>query len=299
MIPEISPGGTPPPPTPSLEGRGGVESVAGSCVSSSIPILHPRPIGAVNWLGLGTMIDKEVWRFLTIYAQTIIAPVVTTLLFFVVFAFALGGDQRSIGGVSYLTFLAPGLIMMSMAQNAFVNTSSSIVISKVQGNIVDVLMPPLSAFELTIGYAIGGIARGLVVGGASVVCLSFFVDISIHSVFFVLYHAVAGAMMLALMGVIGGVWSERFDHMAAAQNFIVMPATFLSGTFYTLDHLPEAWRFLCHLNPFFYMIDGFRYGFIGVSDGTLLVGVLVMFVVNLALLGATYALIDSGYKLKA
>ena len=245
------------------------------------------------------MIDKEIERFVKIYAQSIISPAVTTLLFFAVFAFALGGTQRSIGDIPYLTFLAPGLVMMSMAQNAFVNTSLSFVISKVQGNIVDILMAPLSSFELTIGYVIGGIARGLVVGAVSVVCLAFFADMHIHSLFFVLYHAVMGSMMLALMGVIAGVWSDRFDHMAAVQNFIVMPATFLSGTFYAADRLPQGWRFLCHINPFFYMIDGFRYGFIGISDGTLLIGLLVMFVVNVALLGAAYSLIASGYKLKA
>jgi ABC-2 type transport system permease protein len=245
------------------------------------------------------LISKETGRFLKVYAQTIVAPVITSLLFFIVFAFALGGAQRTIGGISYLAFLAPGLVMMSMAQNAFANTSSSLVISKVQGNIVDVLMPPLSAFELTAGYTLGGIARGLAVGLASVLCLSFFTDMSIHNLFYVLYHAIMGSMMLALMGVIGGVWAEKFDQLAAAQNFIVMPATFLSGTFYTVDRLPQGWQFLCHLNPFFYMIDGFRYGFIGISDGTLHTGLIVLVVINLALLGASYSLIANGYKLKS
>jgi ABC-2 type transport system permease protein len=231
----------------------------------------------VNWLGLRVLIGKETGRFLKVYAQTIIAPVINTLLFYIVFAFALGGSQRTIGDLPYLTFLAPGLVMMSMAQNAFANTSSSIVSSKIQGNIVDVLMPPLSAFELTAGYTIGGVLRGVVVGCASIM----------------------GSMMLALMGVLGGIWSEKFDHLAAVQNFIVMPATFLSGTFYTADKLPETWRFLAHLNPFFYMIDGFRYGFIGESDGTLHVGLIVLAIINILLLTFAYRLISSGYKLKA
>ena len=261
--------------------------------------LQPRPIGCVNWLGLWVLTGKETNRFVKVYAQTIVAPVITTLLFYIVFAFALGGNQRSIGDTPYLAFLAPGLIMMSMAQNAFANTSSSLVISKVQGNIVDVLMPPLSAFELTVGYTIGGIARGVAVGLVSVICLAFITPMYIHSLFYVLYHAVMGSMMLALMGVIGGIWSEKFDHMAAVQNFIVMPATFLSGTFYTADRLPLGWQFLCHLNPFFYMIDGFRYGFIGVSDGTLHSGLAVLAAANLFLLGVAYRLISTGYKLKS
>jgi len=261
--------------------------------------IAPRQIGFVNWLGLKVLIGKEVGRFVKVYAQTIIAPVITTLLFYVVFAFALGGNQRSIGDTPYLAFLAPGLVMMSMAQNAFANTSSSIVISKVQGNIVDVLMSPLSAFELMTGYTIGGIARGLAVGFVSVICISLISHIGIFNVGYILYHAVLGSMMLALMGVIGGIWAEKFDHLAAVQNFIVMPATFLSGTFYTAERLPEGWRFLCHLNPFFYMIDGFRYGFIGVSDGTLHIGLIVMAVFDALLLAIAYALISSGYKLKS
>jgi ABC-2 type transport system permease protein len=260
---------------------------------------HPRDMGAVNWLGLSVLTGKEIGRFVKVYAQTLVAPVVSTLLFYAVFALALGGGQRTIGGIPYLVFLSPGLIMMSMAQNAFANTSSSIVISKVQGNIVDVLMPPLSAMELTVGYTLGGIARGLVIGIISVLALAAFAEVPIMHIGFIVYHGIMGSMMLALLGVIGGVWSEKFDHLAAVQNFIVMPATFLSGTFYTADRLPETWRFLCHLNPFFYMIDGFRYGFIGVSDGTLYFGIVVMFLVNAALMTIAYGLIASGYKLKS
>jgi ABC-2 type transport system permease protein len=262
-------------------------------------IIGPRQIGLVNWLGLRVLIGKETGRFLKVYAQTIAAPVINTLLFYVVFAFALGGSQRTIGNLPYLSFLAPGLIMMSMAQNAFANTSSSLVISKVQGNIVDVLMPPLSAFELTVGYTTGGVARGLTVGLASGICLGLFADLGIAHPFYILYHALMGSMMLALMGIIGGLWSEKFDQMAAVQNFIIMPATFLSGTFYTADRLPEAWRFLAHLNPFFYMIDGFRYGFIGVSDGTLGTGLITLVCVDIVLLAIAYRMISTGYKLKS
>lgn len=266
--------------------------------STTTHTLQPRRFGAVNWLGLWTLTGKETMRFVKVYAQTIVAPVITTLLFYAVFALALGGSQRVVHGIPYMEFLPPGLIMMSMAQNAFANTSSSLVISKVQGNIVDILMTPLSPMEFTLGYTLGGIARGLAVGFVSVLSLAAFSDMAILHVEFILFHAVMGAMMLALLGVIGGLWSEKFDHMAAVQNFIVMPATFLSGTFYTADRLPEAWRFLAHLNPFFYMIDGFRYGFIGLSDGTLEIGIAVMLVTNAALLALAYRMIVSGYKLK-
>ncbi len=268
--------------------------------SQSAPLsrLRPRPIGAVNWLGLFTLIEKEVERFMKIYAQTIIAPVIMTLLFFLVFSFSIGSPSGGAGKAAGVLFLVPGLVMMMMAQNAFVNTCSSLVLSKVQGNIVDVLMPPLSSLELTIAYALGGTLRGLLVGLTSVMCLVFFVPLPFHDLFSIAYFAVFGSMMLSLMGLIGGIWSEKFDHMATVQNFLIMPATFLSGTFYSVNQLPPEWRFVCHLNPFFYMIDGFRYGFLGRADGMLWIGMAVLFVMNLGLLGAAYAMFESGYKLK-
>ncbi len=260
---------------------------------------RPRNLDPVNWLGLWTLVRKETVRFLKVYAQTIGAPVVTTLLFYTVFALALGGANRMVGDVPYLSFLAPGLIMMSMAQNAFANTSSSIIISKVQGNIVDVLMPPLSPLELTAGWTIGGIARGLCVGSVSIIALLIFTNLPVEHPFYIAYHAIMGSTMMALLGVAGGLWSEKFDHMAMVQNFVIMPATFLSGTFYSVDRLPGAWKLLCHLNPFFYMIDGFRYGFIGVSDGTLGIGLTIMAVINVALLLLSWRMIATGYKIKS
>ena len=252
-----------------------------------------------NWLGLYTLIKKEIGRFMKVHAQTISAPVVTALLYYLVFAVALGENLKMMGGVPFLQFLAPGLIMMTMAQNAFANSSSSLVIAKIQGNIVDVLMPPLSPWELVTGYAVGGVARGIVVGLASWVTMVVLMDLPMHSLPAIMFYGITGSCMLALMGIIGGIWSDRFDNIAAVQNFIVLPATFLSGTFYTAQQLPEMWQFICHLNPFFYMIDGFRYGFIGISDGTLLTGCVVMIVTNLVLLLWAYALFAKGYKLKA
>jgi ABC-2 type transport system permease protein len=266
-------------------------------LSASPPAV--RPIGIINWLGFWTLYAREVRRFFKVATQTVAAPVVTTLLFLAVFVLALGGAGRSAGGIPFAEFLTPGLIMMSMMQNAFANTSSSLVISKVQGNIVDVLMPPLSGGELTLAYALGGITRGLVVGVVVSVAIWCFVPLHIVDLGAVIFYAVAASLMLSLLGVLAGIWAEKFDHMAAVTNFIVTPLSFLSGTFYSVDRLPEGWRFVAHLNPFFYMIDGFRYGFIGHADGSLAIGVAVLIGVNAALLLLCFHLIAGGYRLKA
>ena len=252
-----------------------------------------------NWIGLWTLYMREVRRFLKVYTQTLLAPVVTTLLFLAIFSLALGGAARSVGGVPFIVFLAPGLIMMSIAQNAFANTSSSIVIAKVQGNIVDTLMPPFTAHELTLGIALGGATRGICVGVATGIGMSLFVNFSIHNVLFILYHAVMASLMLSLLGTIGGIWSEKFDHIAAVTNFVITPLSFLSGTFYSIQRLPEVVQIAAHLNPFFYMIDGFRYGFIGHADGSLMGGVAVMAGINVVLWSLCTWMFDSGYKLKA
>src|SRR3954454_5175572 len=267
-------------------------------MSTHLPPL-PRDIGTVNWIGLWTLYQREVYRFLKVYTQTIAAPVVTTLLFYAVFALALGGVVRMAGSVPFLVFLGPGLIVMAMAQNAFANTSSSMVISKVQGNIVDVLMPPLSPLEMAVAYVGGGVTRGMCVGVVTAVAIWIFVPLGIHSPAYILFHGLMASMMLAQLGMIGGIWSEKFDHIAAFTNFVVTPLTFLSGTFYTMDRLPPTFRFIAHLNPFFYMIDGFRYGFIGQSDGTLGIGIGAMLAVNLLLWALCLAMIRTGYKLKA
>lgn len=260
---------------------------------------QPRAMGPINWIGLKTLYVKEVSRFLKVFTQTVAAPVITTLLFYTIFALALGGLVRETDGVPFLEFLAPGLIMMAMIQNSFANTSSSIVVAKIQGNIVDVLMPPLNPVELLVGYVGGGITRGILVGTVTFVAIRLFVPIGIHDAFFVAYHAIAASMMLSLLGVIGGIWADKFDQMAAVTNFIIVPLSFLSGTFYTISRLPEIWQIIAHFNPFFYMIDGFRYGFIGQSDGTLILGVCVMFAVNLILALLAWRMLSTGYKLKA
>lgn len=260
--------------------------------------LTPRKIKGMNWIGLQTLVKKEVGRFINVYTQTIIAPVVTTLLFYAVFALAFGGVARTIGDMPYLTFLAPGLVMMTMVQNAFANTSSSMVIGKVQGNIVDILMPPLSPTELYLGFVIGGIARGLMVGVVVITVVSIFVGLNIHSIPHILAFAILGNMMLASIGLAAGIWSQKFDHIAAVTNFLVTPLTFLSGTFYSIHQLPEIWHVMAEYNPFFYMIDGFRYGFIGHADGSLMTGFVMLFVVNILLVWLNLWMLKTGYKIK-
>jgi ABC-2 type transport system permease protein len=262
--------------------------------------LPPTPIayGRVNWLGAWTLFMKEVRRFLKVYFQTVLAPVVTTLLFLAVFALALGNVAAQVKGVPFVEFLAPGLIMAAIVQNAFANTSSSIIISKVQGNIVDMLMPPLTGAELTLAVAMGGVARGVTVGIAVTAAMALFVPLHVHNLGLVLFHAVAGSLMLSLLGMMGGIWADKFDHMAAVTNFIVTPLSFLSGTFYSIDRLPAGFHAAAMVNPFFYMIDGFRAGFIGQSDAPVSHGVAILCVANAVLLAATWRMMATGYKLK-
>ena len=254
---------------------------------------------APNWIGLWTLYMRETRRFAKVYTQTILAPMVTTLLFLAVFSLALGGAGRSVAGIPFAQFLAPGLIMMAIAQNSFANTSSSIMIAKVQGNIVDTLMPPLTAHELVFGIIMGGVSRGMVVGVAVAIGMTIFVDLGVHAVGFILFHGLMASMMLALLGAIGGIWAEKFDHIAAVTNFVITPLAFLSGTFYSIQRLPESAQTAAQLNPFFYMIDGFRYGVIGHSDGHLGIGLAVMATINAALWLTCTRMFQTGYKLKA
>ncbi len=256
-------------------------------------------IAFLNWLGLYTLLMKEIKRFLKVPLQTVFAPMMTTMLFLAIFTLAFGNSGRYNGTVSFADFLAPGLIMMAVIQNAFANTSSSLVIAKVQGNIVDVLMPPLSAAELTLAYALSGLARGVVVAIAVSVCMWFFIDLKVHSWAAVLYFIIAAGLMLSLLGIIGGIISDKFDHIAAVTNFVIMPLSFLSGTFYSVERLSGIWYDLSHMNPFFYMIDGFRYGFIGASDSSLIQGALVVGILDLVLYATVWMLFKRGFKLKA
>jgi len=253
---------------------------------------------AANWIGLWTLYMREVRRFSKVYTQTVMAPIVTTLLFLAVFTLALGGAARSVAGIPFPEFLAPGLVMMAIAQNSFANTSSSLMIAKVQGNIVDTLMPPLTPTELVFGIVMGGVSRGVVVGLAVGLVMALFVEMKIHSPGHIAFHALMASMMLAQLGTIGALWAEKFDHIAAVTNFVITPLSFLSGTFYSIQRLPEAVQIGAHFNPFFYMIDGFRYGFIGHADSEPMLGVFVMAGINAVLWVIATRLFASGYKLK-
>ena len=258
-----------------------------------------RPIGAVNWRGLWTLYRREVARFYKVGIQTLAAPVITALLFFAIFTVALDGETRIVGDISLAVFLAPGLVMMAILQNAFANTSSSVLVSKIQGNIVDVLMPPLGPAELAVGYAAGGVTRGIAVGVAAGLAMWIFAGLRFHDPLAILLFAVLASAMMSLLGLIGGIWAVKFEHIAAMTNFVVVPLSFLSGTFYSIERLPAAWQTVAGFNPFFYAIDGFRYGFIGQADSALWLSAAVMVAVDAVLFLIVYRLFAAGYRLKS
>lgn len=252
-----------------------------------------------NWIGLATIYKRESWRFLKVWNQTLIAPMITTLIFLAVLSLALGGHARTIDGMPYDQFIAPGLIMMAIVQNAFANTSSSLMIAKLQGVIIDWLMPPISGFEWAMGMMLGGITRGLMVGTSVALGIWLFVPLGIHSIGAMLFFMVAASAMLALLGVLAGVWGQTPDQVAAITNFVITPLSFLSGTFYSIHALPEVWQHISHLNPFFYMIDGFRYAMTGYSDSDPTLGMAVLTVTNIVLFLVVRLMFNKGYRLKS
>lgn len=255
-------------------------------------------MGRVNWFGLRTLYVKEVWRFLKTPAYTVFAPMVTSLLFIAIFTLGLGAAVRDMAGVPLVEFLAPGLVMMTIVNSAFENPSASLMMSKMHGNIVDVLMPPLSPGEFALGYVLGGATRGLVTGALLLVVLAPFVALAPRHPEFVLFHAMAAALALSMLGFVAGLWAEKWDHLAFVTNFTIMPLTFLSGAFYSIDRLSGVWRAALQFNPIFYMIDGFRYGIIGRADGSVAVGVAVLVAVDVGLWWLCHTLFKRGYKLK-
>ncbi len=265
---------------------------------------HSRPqtrpsLGHHNWLGLKTLYIREVRRFSKVYIQTIIAPVITTLVFLAIFTLAIGKLRGDINGIPFIEFLAPGLIMMAIIQNSFANASSSIMAAKMQGNIIDTLMPPFTPSELVIAYSSGGATRGVAVGIAVGLAMTIFVDLQLQNLLYILFYTVAAAYMLAMLGIIGGIWADRQDHMTVVNGFIITPLSFLSGTFYSIDRLPEALQVVALFNPFFYAIDGLRTGFTGQADGPLLTGAIVLICVDIGLWLICRRMFATGYKLKA
>jgi ABC-2 type transport system permease protein len=258
-----------------------------------------RRFGAVNWIGLWALYARESRRFLSIYAQTVLAPVLTSVLFMIVFWFAFGEQRGAIAGVPFAAFMAPGILMMSVIQNSFANTSSSILAAKIQGNIVDTLMPPLSPSELLTGYALGGAIRGVVCATATGLVIFPFAGVGMAHPLWAGAFVLSGSLMLALTGVLAGIYADRFDQMSAITNFVVTPLSFLSGTFYSISVLPEPFMTLSRFNPFFYLIDGFRYGSVGVSDADPMLGLAVTIMVNAALTAIGWRWFQRGYRLKS
>ncbi len=248
--------------------------------------------------GFRTLFYKEVLRFWKVAFQTVLAPVITALLYLTIFGHALRDHVQVYPGVEYTSFLVPGLVMMSVLQNAFANSSSSLIQSKITGNLVFVLLPPLSAWEMFGAYVLASIVRGLAVGAGVFIVTVWFIPMSFTAPLFIIAFAVLGSAILGTLGLIAGIWAEKFDQLAAFQNFLIMPLTFLSGVFYSTHTLPPVWREVSRLNPFFYMIDGFRFGFFGLSDIDPLVSLSIVFGFFVVLAVLAMRLLASGYKLR-
>ena len=248
--------------------------------------------------GFRTLVYKETLRFWKVATQTVAAPVLTAMLYLLVFGHVLESRVEVHPGVSYTAFLIPGLVMMSVLQNAFANSSSSLIQSKITGNLVFVLLTPLSHWEIFSAYVLASVVRGLAVGAGVFAVTFWFADLTFAAPLWIVVFALLGAAMLGTMGLIAGIWAEKFDQLAAFQNFLIMPATFLSGVFYSIHSLPPFWQSVSHLNPFFYMIDGFRYGFFGKSDidPAISLAIVGSFLILLALL--SIRLLKSGYRLR-
>jgi len=252
----------------------------------------------MNLIGLYTLFCKEVLRFGKVLLQTLIAPVITALLYLLVFGHVFEGRVQAFPGVSYTMFLIPGLVMMSVIQNAFANSSSSLIQSKVTGNIVFMMLTPLSHLEFFLAFVLAAVVRGILVGVGVYLVALVFTAVPIKHPGFILLFMFLGSATLGAIGVIAGIWAEKFDQLAGFQNFIILPLSFLSGVFYSIHSLPEFWQQLSRFNPFFYMIDGFRYGFFGVSDiaPSHSLAIVTLFLVVLS--GITLVLLKTGYKLR-
>ena len=248
--------------------------------------------------GFGTLLYKELLRFWKVSVQTVAAPVLTAFLYLLVFAHALEGRMQVYEGVPYTAFLVPGLVMMSVLQNSFANSSSSLIQSKISGNVIFILLPPISHVEFFCAYVLASMARGLTVGSFVLAVTAWFVKLPLAAPLWIVVFALAGSAILGALGLVAGIWADRFDQIAAFQNFIILPLTFLSGVFYSIHSLSPSWQGLSHLNPFFYMIDGFRYGFFGRSDFPPGASLAVVAVSLIALSALALGMLKSGYKLR-
>jgi ABC-2 type transport system permease protein len=253
----------------------------------------------MNYIGFYTLYYKESFRFLKVYNQTLFAPVINTLIFLAIFMLAIGGSDRSIGGIPFSEFMVPGLIMMVITQNAFANSSSSMTMGKVLGHIIDLLIPPLSAGEITNAMLLAAITRGVIVGILTAMAIYIFVPFQIHHVGLLIFYVLSASFLLGLLGLLCGLLSNTFDQMSAITSYIITPLSFLSGTFYSVKNLPDFWYQVSTYNPFFYMIDGIRYAMTNYADGSINVGIIYLTATNIVMWLVVYYLIRIGFRLKS
>tara|TARA_B100001540_G_scaffold252208_1_gene228552 strand:- start:90 stop:899 length:810 start_codon:yes stop_codon:yes gene_type:complete len=253
----------------------------------------------INWVGAYTLYIKETLRFLSVFGQTIVGPVVTSILFIAVIALALGEDRPNVLGVSFIEFLAPGLIAMQIIQQAFSHSSSSLLMGKMMGNIVDLIGAPLSAAEVTFAIILASVTRALMISIISILVFSVMIEIEIKNYLIFSVYLFLSSFIMGSAGFIAGLWADKFDHMATATNFIIVPLSFLSGTFYSLEKLPDFFYTLSHYNPFFHMIDGFRYAFINNMDGSLKFGIIYLTIISILIWLISFQLYKKGYKIKS
>ena len=260
--------------------------------------LGVRRFGLVNWVGAYSLYKKEVLRFLIVSGQTLVGPILTSILFLVVISLAIGDERPDVLGVPYIEFLANGLIMMQVIQQSFSHSSSSVMMGKIMGTIVDIINSPLSAAEITISLVLASITRGLSIALISTIIFVFFLDLTIQNYFLWFLYLFLAGLFLGSAGIIAGLYADKFDQMATVTNFIIVPLSFLSGTFYSIEKLPNILKVLSYYNPFFHMIDGFRYSFIGQLDGSLKFGIFFLSIVSIVTWYFAYFLFKKGYKIK-
>ena len=257
-----------------------------------------RRFGIINWIGFYSLYKKETLRFLIVFGQTILGPMLTGILFLIVISIAWGDERGDVLGLPFIEFLAPGLISMQVIQQAFSHSSSSILMGKVMGNIVDLIGSPLSAAEVTLAIVLASVTRSIIICIVSIICFNLLVNVDILNYYYFFIYLLLSSFLMGSLGFIAGMWAEKFDNMATVTNFIIVPLSFLSGTFYSIDRLPDFLREISIYNPFFHMIDGLRFSMIGISDGSTIFGLLYLLSINLVLWWIAYYLYKIGYKIK-
>jgi ABC-2 type transport system permease protein len=261
--------------------------------------IRVRHFGLINWIGFKSLWLKECNRFLAVWQQTLLSPLVSSLLFLSVLTLALGNDRGEVLGYSFISFLAPGLIAMSILTQSFSHSVSSLMIGKIQGNIVDMLYAPLSPLEVSLAIILAAVTRSLLIAIISIFIFSIIIEIYIYNIFYIFIFSILGSFILGALGFIAGLWAEKFDHTATVTNFVITPLSFLSGVFYSIDRLPHFFQTISSINPFFYVIDGFRYGFLGVSDGSIIFGIVYLIILALITGFIAFYLYKKGYKIKS